>query len=143
MLDKLDAETPRAAKTEVAMTPTKVQCRIEDLAPQPTVMDKRPQAFPVAAVHSPTRTAANTTDRRGFLTRGDHTVDGTGTACAGQCRVTRPTRRPPGQRCHRRSSEFPIRTMSGTEVEETDELELPTPARLTLGTLGSAQRKTD
>ena len=36
----------------------------------------------------------------------------------------RPTVQPPP------SSEFPIRAMSGTEVEETDELELPTPALL-------------
>ena len=41
MLDQLDAETQRAGKTEVAMAPTKVQCRIEDLTPQPTTVDKR------------------------------------------------------------------------------------------------------
>jgi tetratricopeptide (TPR) repeat protein len=134
MLDQLDAETRRVGKTEVAMAPTKVQCRIEDLAPQPTTVDKRPQTYPVAVVHSPP-------ELRRTPPTGKSPESESSPAPASQLKEpvplapadagASPSIAPPAPVPQPPSGELLIRTTSGAMVvEEVEELALPTPSLL-------------
>jgi tetratricopeptide (TPR) repeat protein len=131
MLDQMDAETKRVEKTEIAKaptTPTKVQCRIEDVAPQPTQLAKRTQALPVAMVHSPPElrripatdpNADATPVPPPALPRMEPVplapADGTESIPADPTSAALP------------GGEFPVRTMSGAAGDDNAPLDLPTP----------------
>jgi Flp pilus assembly protein TadD len=129
MLDQLNAETQHADKTEVAMKPTKVQCRIEDVGPQPTTVEKRTPAYPVAAARSPVDlrrtppTESESTPAPAPPVMEPVPLEPADTDLLPTAAPAGPAQPPP-------SSEFPIRMMSGAEVEDTDESALPTPALL-------------
>ncbi|MHB8973479.1 MAG: tetratricopeptide repeat protein [Pirellulaceae bacterium] len=131
MLDQLDAETKRVTKTELAKAPaapSKVQCRVEDLTPQPTRVANRTQSLPVAMVHSPPELrripAADPTAEAAPAPApakpSGEPVPWTPAGGATPLPADSSTAAPP-------SGEFPIRTMSGSLVDDSEPLELPTP----------------
>lgn len=138
MLDQLDAETQGGAvKTQVAMatrtpvTPTappapkaatKIKYRVDDLEPQSTDLDRRVQAQTV--VHAPTglrRTPPTDAETQGDrLSEPVPLTPAENSGAASSLELEAPVMQPP-------ASEFPIRRMSGTLIEEVDDLDLPTP----------------
>jgi Tfp pilus assembly protein PilF len=148
MLNQLDAETRTKEQTQVAMassaTPppkappaaaapkgaAKVQYRIEDVAPQPTGLEKRVETFPV--VHTPSqlrRTPPTDADSASSsLPASDRPLaEPVPLTPADKPAPPTPTDEPGAPAT---SSEFPIRRMSALQIEDGDDLELPTPAVL-------------
>lgn len=127
MLRQLDGETARPDKTEVAMTPPAVKLRVEDVEPQPTPLGPRTKATPVSAARAPLdlrRTPPTESEPAPVPPPAQPAAepvplapDHADAAPAG------PVLEPP-------TGEFPIRRMSAITVDETDELDLPTPALL-------------
>jgi Tfp pilus assembly protein PilF len=131
MLDQLNSENKRVTKTEIAKAPaapTKVQCRIEDLAPQPTRVANRTQTFPVTMVHSPpelrripaTEPISESAPVPPPAVQRMEPVPLTPVGASPSLPADSSTAVPP-------SGEFPIRTMSGAIVDDSEPLNLPTP----------------
>ncbi len=125
-------------KPVTAPAPTKVQVRIEDIGPQSTSVDRSTRALPVTAVHAPSEL------RRMPPTDPDVPTDplrAPGGASSPEPVPLSPADIPasPSAAPDRPaaapfSSEFPIRRMSAALIEDSDELDLPTPALLDLTT---------